>query len=126
MKELEYWLDWKMSRTFSLKTPVTATGEYKLVGCYTPFGRVVLSAKPASSFSFRSVATWPSESYENEVLRGILDILLASDYNPVMGVEFVLEAIEWHEVDSCGQGYYQAARKATEEILKEGGIKALG
>jgi hypothetical protein len=90
------------------------------------YGKVVLSAKPAASFSFRSVASWPNESYENAVLRGILDILLAADFNSVLGVEFVLEEIDWHEVDSCEFGYYQAARMATEGILKNGGIEHSG
>ncbi|MBC7933479.1 MAG: hypothetical protein H7Z38_23200 [Rubrivivax sp.] len=126
MKELEYWLEWKTSRKFSLKEPVTVTGEYKRAACHGMYGKVVLSAKPAASFSFRPVAIWPSESYENAVLRGILDILLASDFNSVLGAEFVLEEIDWHEVDSCEFGYYQAARTATEEIIKNGGIEHSG
>ncbi len=122
MEEIEHWLEWKLSRKFSLKEPVITIGEYKRVACHTMYGKVVLFATSAASFSFKSIATWPNESYESAVLRGILDVLLASNFNSVLGVEFVLKEIDWHEVDSCEFGYYQAARKATEEILKKGGV----
>jgi hypothetical protein len=125
MKELESWLKAKTSRKYSLKEPMTVTGEYKLVSCHSMYGKVVLSARPAASFSFSSVAVWPDESYEQAVIRGILDILLAADFNSVLGVEFLLEEIDWHEMDSCEFGYYRAARNATEEILKNGGIERL-
>jgi hypothetical protein len=122
MREIEYWLGWKMGRKFSLKEPIRATGEYKRVACHTMYGKVVISATPAASFSFKSIAVWPSENYENAVLRGVLDVLLASDFNSVLGAEFLLEEIDWHDVDSCEFGYYQAARQATEEILKKGQV----
>jgi hypothetical protein len=111
-----------MSREFSLKELITVTGEYKRALNYAVYGHVVLSAAPASSFSFKSVATWPKENYDDAVLRAIVDVLSASDFKSVVSAEFALQAITWHELGSCEFGYYQAAKQATEEILKKGSV----
>jgi hypothetical protein len=107
--------------TFSLKEPVTATGEYKRATRHAVYGKVMLCALPAASFSFKSIAAWPGESYEQAVLRGILDVLRTPDFDSILRAEFVLQEIDWHEATSCEFGYYQAARNATEAILKKSG-----
>ena len=82
------------------------------------YGEVVISASPAPSLSFRSEASWPAESYESRVRRGIIDALDSSGLGSDFGAEFVLEEVVWHDADSCGDGYYNAAKQAAEEILK--------
>jgi hypothetical protein len=101
----------------SLEKPTSATAEYRRGLCKVDYGSVHLSASPALSFSFRSMATWPHESYESFVRSGVLDGLAASGFGPDFGAEFVLEEVGWHDIDSCGVGYYNAAKQATVEIL---------
>jgi hypothetical protein len=56
--------------------------------------------------------------YSVAVLDGILDELFAVDLARVPAkAYFVLEAIEWHAVDSCASAFYHAARGAVREIL---------
>ena len=105
----------------TLEKPVSATAEYRRGLCKVDHGSVRLSASPAPSFSFRSVAAWPHESYESFVRSGVLDELAASGFGPEFGAEFVLEEVGWHDIDSCGVGYYNAAKQATAEILMKGG-----
>ncbi len=122
--DIEQYLRWWTARKldvhfYALKESVTAIEEYtRPVGSRSVYGMVKLSAKPAESFSFTSVARWPNERYEKDILFGILDVVLSSRFHPVLGVEFTLQEIGWHDVYSCGVGYYQAARQATEAILK--------
>ncbi len=84
---------------------------------------VVLRGEPADSFGFVSLAKWPyhGDNYDNAVLDGILDELYATGLGKVVAkVEFTLEAIEWHEVDSSAFAFYHAARGAVKEILGSG------
>lgn len=112
-----------MGRTFSLKEPISASAEYKRATRHAQYGKVLLSARPASSFSFKSTAIWPhNKNYENAVLRAIRDVFSTSEARNFVAAEFVLQAIEWHEFGSCEFGYYQAAKQATEEILRRSGV----
>jgi hypothetical protein len=104
----------------SLEKSITATAEYRRGLCKVAYGSVRISASPASSFSFRSVAAWPRESYESFVRNGVIDGLAAGGVGVDFGAEFVLEEVGWHDIDSCGVGYYHAAKQATEEILVKG------
>ena len=106
----------------SLKESVLATSEYKRGMCHIMYGRVKISATPAPSFSFDSEASWPAESYEGAVRRGVIDGLAEAGMGSEFGAKFVLEEIDWHEVNSCESGYYHAAKQATGEILRLGNI----
>jgi elongation factor G-like protein len=122
MKQISYWLERKLSQqVLILKESVTVTQEYKKVtGGRSFYAKIVLSSKPANSFSFTSEAIWPEEKCDDDVLTGILDVLLSSDKRSVLGCEFILEEIVWHEIDSNGYAYYIAARQATERVLRRG------
>jgi hypothetical protein len=81
---------------------------------------VYLVGEPATAFSFTSIAEWPSPEcdYTEAVLEGILDELFAADLGHVGArVQFTLEKIEWHNVDSSSVTFYHAARGAVREIL---------
>jgi hypothetical protein len=108
--------------TYTLKESVTATSEYKSGACHVVYGKVVISATPSASFTFRSEAIWPAESCEESIRRGVQDVLTSKGLDSDFGAEFVLNEIDWHEVNSCEAGYYNAAKQATEEILKKGYI----
>jgi hypothetical protein len=109
-------------RIKSLKEPVSATAVYNKGACHIMYGKVRISAAPAESFSFSSEASWPQESYENAVRRGITDGLAEAGIGTEFGAKFVLEEIEWHEVNSCELGYWEAAKQATQEILRMAGV----
>ena len=96
----------------------TVTSEYTRGTGHNLYGKVVISVAPALTFSFRSIAAWPHENYEEAVLKGILDVLKAAKLDPAVGAEFVLQDIGWRDTESCWDSYYQAAKQATEEILK--------
>jgi hypothetical protein len=84
------------------------------------FAVVHLRGEPAQAFAFSSVAEWPSpeDDYTIAVLDGILDELFAADLGHVAAqVQFTLEKIEWHDVDSSAVAFYHAARGAVREIL---------
>lgn len=105
-------------RIKSLKEPMSATSVYKRGACHTMYGKVTLSAEPAQSFTFSSEAFWPAESYESAVRRGVVDGLAEAGVSPDFGAAFMLKEIDWHDVDSCESGYYNAAKQATREIMK--------
>jgi hypothetical protein len=108
----------------TLSRPASGTAEHWRNACRANYGRVRLSATPAGSFSFRSEASWPAESYEGYVLRGILEALASLGAGPEFGAEFVLEEVGWHPVDSSAEGYYLAAKQATEQILMDAAAPA--
>ncbi len=85
--------------------------------CRGLYGKVVVVGFPATNFEFKSKAIWINESYDKAVRKGILDELKNHGLDSNFGGRFVLQEIGWHEVDSCEVAYYEAARKATEEIL---------
>lgn len=105
-------------RTKSLREPVSATAVYKRGACHIIYGRVTLAAEPAPSFTFSSEAFWPAESYEPAVRRGVVDGLAEAGVSSDFGAAFVLKEIDWHHVDSCESGYYNAAKQATLEIMQ--------
>ncbi len=107
----------------SLKEPISATAVYKRGACHIMYGKVRISAAPAPSFSFSSEATWPQESCEGAVRRGIADGLAEVGVDAEFGARFVLEEIDWHEVNSCEVGYREAAKQATQEILRAAGVE---
>ena len=104
-------------RIKSLKEPLSVTSMYKRGACHIMYGKVTISAMPAQSFTFSSEASWPAESYESAVRRGVIDGLAESGVSSDFGAAFVLKEIDWHEVDSCESGYYNAAKQATREIM---------
>jgi hypothetical protein len=119
--EFQQWLDRKLSRPFSyLKESKTVKYSYhKIFGPTTRTAEVVLTGKPAEKFSFTSQVNWPEtpDACNECVLEGILDILISSDFNPTLGVSFILEDIRWHEIESAPFAFYHAAREATKQIL---------
>jgi len=110
----------KMSRgTFTFKERFAVTSEYKRATWHNLYGKVVISVAPATSFLFRSEAVWPLRSYDEAVLKGIRDVLDVSEFYSRIGAEFVLLEIGWRDEESYWDSYYNAARKATEEILRK-------
>ena len=88
----------------------------RALGLRGQFAVVDLRAEPAVAFGFRSVAKWPSPKYDYSVavLDGMLDELFAADLgHGVAKVEFTLEEIEWHDIDSCAVAFYFAARSSS-------------
>jgi hypothetical protein len=84
------------------------------------FAVVHLTGEPATGFSFKSIAEWPSPEcdWTSAVLDGILDELFATDLGRVAAkVHFTLEQVECHAVDSCAAAFYHAARGAVRDIL---------
>jgi hypothetical protein len=81
-------------------------------------GEVVLNVsggcEPAS---FQSEALWPQENLEDYVVEGIADAMYQFAGVPV-GLSVTLKSIGWHEVNSCGSGFYFAAREAMFSALR--------
>lgn len=113
-------------RINSLKEPVSATSTYRRGACHLIYGKVTISATPAPSFTFSSEASWPAESYESAVRRGVIDGLAESGVGPDFGAAFVLKEIDWRDVDSCESGYYNAAKQATREIINTATVADAG
>jgi len=81
-------------------------------------GEVVLNVsggcEPAS---IQSEALWPQENLEDYVVEGIADAMYQFAGVPV-GLSVTLKSIGWHEVNSCGSGFYFAAREAMFSALR--------
>jgi hypothetical protein len=120
--KLEDWLSRKRNRPL-LSIRERRIARFKFTRCLGPRGQfavVQMRGEPAAEFSFTSVAEWPEPrcDYSVAVLDGILDELFAVDLGHVPAlVEFRLEEIEWHDVDSSAVAFYHAARGAVREIL---------
>lgn len=81
-------------------------------------GEVVLSVSGGSeSASFESEAQWPQECLEDYVVEGITDAMHQFACAPV-GLLVTLKSVGWHEVNSCGRGFYFAAREAMFSALR--------
>ena len=81
-------------------------------------GEVALSISGGSeSASFQSEALWPQENLEDHVVEGIADAMQQFSGAPV-GLSVTLKSIGWHEVNSCGSGFYFAAREAMFSALR--------
>src|SRR5438874_12335239 len=112
---LDKWITRKRARQF-LSIRETRCSRFKYAHQFGPRGHfavILLRGEPANAFAFESLATWPDprDDYTTAVLDGILDELFASGVGHVVAnVHFVLEAIEFHPVDSCDAAYYLAAR----------------
>ena len=121
---LNRWLEMKRARdTRSIEYDLSAEGNFqKIYGPRGDFGKVLISARPASEFSFDSNAQWDSDedNYDEYVLEGILDELFTRGLAPApLLTAFTLERIWWHPVDSSANAFYFAARDAVDAILKE-------
>lgn len=122
MHYLEEWLSRKCERPQVSICEMRST-RFKFTRILGPKGQfavVYLRGEPAGAFAFASVAEWPSpeSDYTTAVLDGILDEVFAVDLGHVAArVQFTLEKIEWHDVDSCATAFYHAARGAVREIL---------
>src|SRR6266498_4691454 len=119
--EIQQWITRKFSRRQArLREAAIATYTYrKYPSPRIIFGEVTLSANPSDTFSFTSKVTWPEhDNCEDLVVDGILDVLISSDFYPVVGANFTLEKIGWHEIESVPVAYYFAAREATKQILR--------
>lgn len=119
---LDDWLSRKHNRPhLTIREARTSHFKYsQWLGSRSHFAVVYLRGEPAQDFTFRSHADWPEPKcdYTIAVLDGILDELLANDLGGVIaGIHFILESIEWHDVDSCEIAYYRAARGAVRDIL---------
>lgn len=118
------WAERKMGRkTLTIKQPRTVEVEHKrALGGRGEYAKIVLRASPAESFAFTSAVDWPDgDDYDQYVLDGLLDQILADDVGPAYArIAFSLESIAWHEIDSCGRAFYAAARKAVSEVIGPG------
>jgi hypothetical protein len=85
------------------------------------FAEICLSAEPNDTFRFESKVKWPDEghedTYDTMVLHGLLDIFFTYTDTPILGMSIVLKEIGWNDKESCGIGYYRAARIAAEKII---------
>ena len=112
---LDEWLARKRDRP-QLSIREARSARFRFVRALGPRGHfavVYLRAEPA-------MAEWPSSKCDHTVavLDGILDEVFATDLGHVAAkVGFILEKIEYHEVDSCNVAFYHAARGAVREIL---------
>lgn len=81
-------------------------------------GEVVLNVSGGcESASFQSEVQWPQENLEDYVVEGIADAIHQFAGAPV-GLSVTLKSIGWHEVNSCGSGFYFAAREAMFSALR--------
>src|SRR4051794_33547045 len=122
MLDFEDWLSRKRERPQgSIRQKRSARFKFtRALGPRGQFAVVHLRGEPAAEFSFTSAAEWPGPKcdYSLAVLDGILDELFAVDLGHVPArVQFTLEKIEWHDVDSSAAAFYHAARGAVREIL---------
>lgn len=121
MNFLDDWLARKRARWF-VSIRERRTSEFrcrKHLGPRSQFAGVRLEGRPADSFTFQSEATWPNSNcdYTLAVLDGILDELFATGIGHIVAkIDFLLESIEFHEVDTCAAAFYLAARGAVREI----------
>ena len=116
------WLARKLNRRRgTLRAAKTVEEKFsRIYGPKADFAWVMMTGEPSGEFGFRSLAAWPEDpaEYEDDVLDGILDELLASGAGmTVLNARFTLEEIKWHPVDGNRHAFYRAARAATQAIL---------
>jgi hypothetical protein len=130
MQLLHDWLARKAGgRSYRLRVPVRVTETFrKYTGPRYIFGQVTLSAVPASEFGYSSQVDWPvgesAQLYEDSILEGILDVILAQRATTVLGIAVTLEEVAWDQVESCAYGYRMAAQQAMHQILGAGGSES--
>ena len=122
LRFFDEWLARKHSRRLcSIREGRTVTVKHaRQLGPRGEFAVVQLRGDPADEFKFDSHAAWPTAqmNHTTAVLDGILDELFATGLGRVpANIHFTLMAIEWHDVDSCANAFYHAARQAVREIL---------
>lgn len=123
-EEYRKWIEQKIAETkhISLKETSVSSKFTKQLGGRGMFAEVTISARNSDEFSFISSADWTRfENYDKAVLDGILTALFAQRSEPFFGSAFTLESVVWHPVDSCYLAFFQAAKKATQEILRLNG-----
>jgi len=64
------------------------------------------------NYEFVSNAHWPKEDLGAAVERGVRDGLRESGCEPDLGVNVLLEAVEYDPIDSCERAFYVAAKCA--------------
>src|SRR5437660_1543612 len=104
------WMDRKCGRPrLSIREARISRFKYtRPLGPRGHFAVVQIRGEPANAFAFQSRVTWvdPRMDYSIAVLDGILDELFTSGIGHVVDkVHFTLEAIEWHDVDSCATAF---------------------
>ena len=120
----DQWIALKKARkSRRIEYEISSEGKFqKIYGPRADFGKVLITARPASEFSYESKAEWDSDddNYDDIVLEGILDELLTRGLAPIpILASFTLEQIWWHPVDGSPNAFYFAARDAVASILKE-------
>ena len=105
------------NRVYTPGERFTVTSEYTRGTGHSLYAKVVISVDPAPSFSFRSEAAWPLESYEDAIRQGMLEELAGRRAR--LCAELVLREIDWRDRESCWDSYYQAAKQAAREILRK-------
>ncbi len=105
-----------------LKAPLRVTGERdQHLGPRYEFAKVTLSALPASTFEVVDSAPEDVElrrlGYPDWFIFGLLDVLMLGGSGPLHKVKIVLEAAEYHRVDSSPIAFLNAGRVAGQKII---------
>jgi hypothetical protein len=106
-------------RVLTICEPRVCDVTYERPGGASSYARVVISAAPSRSFSFRSIAQWPTvDNYDDYVLDALLDELFATSVSSnYSGIAFELQEIGWDDVRSSATAFYLATRSAVREVL---------
>jgi translation elongation factor EF-G len=125
MTAFEAWFGRKLKRRrLTVRQPREVRHVHKRpIGPRSYYAGIRLRVEPADEFSFASDAAWPEgergDAYEQSILDGVLDELLARDVGPVVThVKVAVLSIEFHPVDSSQHAFYEAARGAIREALR--------
>ena len=126
MTEDQYreWFEKKLAQNRNAKLkPATVSAKFaKQFGARGYYADVTISAQEAEAFSFVSKVKWENfDNYDEAVIDGILIILFSQKSIPILSGAFTLEKVHWNEVDSCYEAFFQAAKLATQEILRQSG-----
>jgi hypothetical protein len=80
-------------------------------------GDVTLTISGSEKPEFSSVAEWPHENLEGFVCDGVIDAM--HQYSGALhGLAISLVSVGWHDVSSCGSGFYFAGREAMHSALR--------
>jgi hypothetical protein len=80
-------------------------------------GDVTLSISGSDKPEFSSAAEWPHENLENFVCDGVIDAMYQYS-GSLHGLAVALVSVRWHDVSSCGSGFYFAGREAMHSALR--------
>ena len=73
---------------------------------------VSLRLLPHDCYKFVSAADWPAESYSHAVEKGVREGLKESGFDPDMGINVLLEDINYDYIGSSEHSFYVAAKCA--------------